>query len=136
MIYSHLFAGADTTSRCRFEHPEGILPALANNLDLIIRNLIGMDESAVKERFQTFVNEHPALNCQANFQFLRLLQNLIAKNGGIALERLMDAPFTQLHPEGVYGVFADEKLRDELIRTIEVMAMPMTKDINGDITPS
>ena len=110
-------------------------PALANNLDLIIRDLIGMDESAVKERFRTFVNEHPALSAKQT-QFLRLLQNLIAKNGGIALERLMDAPFTQLHPDGVYGVFADEKLRDELIRTIEVMAMPMTKDINGDITPS
>ena len=48
----------------------------------------------------------------------------------------MDAPFTQLHPDGVHGVFADEKLRDELIRTIEVMAMPVTEDINGDITPS
>lgn len=93
-------------------------PNLADNLDLIIRNLIGMDEEAVKARFQTFVNAHAGLTAKQT-QFLRLLQNLIAKNGGIEVERLMDAPFTSIHQDGVFGVFADEDLRNDLIATIK-----------------
>ena len=112
------------------EHPDVDLnvlkefyPDLADSLDIIIRNLIGMDEGAVKARFQGFVNAHAALSAKQT-QFLRLLQNLIAKNGGIDLERLVDAPFTNLHQDGVYGVFADEDLRNDLIATIKNFNQP------------
>jgi type I restriction enzyme R subunit len=106
-------------------------PDLANSLDIIIRTLIGMDEEAVKARFQGFVNSHAALTAKQT-QFLRLLQNLIAKNGSIEVERLMDAPFTHIHQDGVFGVFTDEDLRNDLINTIKNFNQPASDADNNE----
>lgn len=93
-------------------------PDLAGQLDIIIRNIIGMDVEAVQGRFQEFVLHHPALSAK-QVQFLRLLQNLIAKNGSIELSRLVDKPFTSINEEGVYGLFPDEDQFNELISIIK-----------------
>lgn len=54
-------------------------------------------------------------------QFLQLLQNNIAKFGSIELDKLYEAPFTQVHADGLDGVFpgvaADELVT--IIRTFE-----------------
>lgn len=124
------------------EHPDIDLnvlkefyPDLTDSLDIIIRNLIGMDEEAVKARFQVFVNTHAALTAQQT-QFLRLLQNLIAKNGGIEVSRLVDAPFTSIHQDGIDGVFKDEALRNDLISTVKNFNNPTTNADTEKAPPS
>ncbi len=108
-------------------------PNLADNLDIIIRNLIGMDEDAVRARFQNFVNTHPSLTAKQT-QFLRLLQNLIAMNGSIKVERLMDAPFTSIHQDGIFGVFTDDDLRDDLIATITNFDKPISNTSTSGVS--
>ena len=51
-------------------------------------------------------------------QFLDMLQNYIAKNGAIELEKLYDQPFTSISSEGVDGVFSDTEI-DDLIAIVE-----------------
>lgn len=109
-------------------------PDLADNLDVAIRNLIGMDEAAVRERFQSFVIAHPSLTAKQT-QFVGLLQNLIAKNGGIELSRLLDAPFTNIHQDGIEGVFADETMRNDLIETIKNFDHPLPESTNNEASP-
>ncbi|WP_259781415.1 DEAD/DEAH box helicase family protein [Aestuariispira ectoiniformans] len=93
-------------------------PKTANSLDLIIRSIVGMDEEAVQERFQVFAQHHPDLSAK-QLRFLRLLQNHIAKNGSIQKDRLVDAPFTSVDADGVYGVFHDPSQIDELLGIID-----------------
>lgn len=92
-------------------------PELAGHLDMILRNIVGMDEDAVQERFQAFALRHPSLTAKQT-QFLRLLQSLIAQTGGIALEQLVDAPFTRIHEDGLYGVFDNPKQQQDLLTII------------------
>jgi type I restriction enzyme R subunit len=92
-------------------------PATADHLDLIIRSIVGLDPDAVKDHFTAFALAYPSLTAP-QMQFLQLLQNHIAKNGGIALERLADAPFTSLDEEGVYGVFPSDSQRHDLLAIV------------------
>lgn len=98
-------------------------PDLAEHLDLIIRAIIGMDEDAVRERFQTFVQNQPSLSANQT-KFLDLLQNLIAKNGGIELEQLVDAPFTSLNADGIFGLFPDDGQREDLLSIVKSFKKP------------
>jgi len=65
-------------------------------------------------------------------QFVGLLQNLITKNGGIELSRLLDAPFTSIHQDGIEGVFVDETMRNDLIETIKNFDQPLPESNNNE----
>lgn len=93
-------------------------PETAGHLDVIIRQIVGMEPGAVQEHFTAFVQSYPSLTA-GQTQFLQLLQNHIAQNGTIALARLVDAPFTHLDDEGIFGVFPSDKQRDELLAVIK-----------------
>lgn len=93
-------------------------PGTAGHLDLIIRQIVGMDPDAVKDHFTHFVQTYPGLSA-AQTQFLQLLQNHIAQNGAIALDRLADSPFTVLDEEGIFGVFPSEIQRNDLLAIIK-----------------
>ena len=92
-------------------------PELADHLDAILRGIVGMDEGAVRDRFQDFAASHPSLTAKQT-QFLKLLQSLIAQTGHIELDQLVDAPFTRIHEEGLDGVFPNPADRDELLTII------------------
>jgi len=68
----------------------------------------------VEETFTSFVQKHPRLSSQ-QLRFLQLLQNHIAQNGGIEIERLYEPPFTTLHAESVDGIFSEAGTVDELL---------------------
>lgn len=85
-------------------------------LDFIIRGLVGLEPDVVKSRFEHFAARHPLSAKQT--RFLGLLQNHIARNGSIELERLYDDPFTLIDSDGLEGVF-EEAEADELIQIIE-----------------
>ncbi|MGC2857569.1 DEAD/DEAH box helicase family protein [Novispirillum sp. DQ9] len=93
-------------------------PETAGRLDVIIRQIVGMDPDAVKAHFTHFVQTYPGLTA-AQTQFLQLLQNHIAQNGAIALDRLADSPFTVLDEEGIFGVFPSETQRNDLLAVIK-----------------
>ena len=126
------------TSLVLTRHPDVDLNVLkefytdtAAPLDHIIRTIIGMDPEAVRERFASFVNDHPGMNAN-QIQFLNLLQNHIRRNGSIEIERLYEPPFTKLHTDGLDGMFSDETLIDELIPIIDSFSQRINTDLHRD----
>ena len=93
-------------------------PEAAGHLDLLIRRIVGMEAEAVKGHFTCFVQAYPGLT-SAQTQFLQLLQNLIAQNGAIELERLGKEPFTYLDADGIDGVFPSDAQRNALLAVIK-----------------
>ncbi len=87
-------------------------------LDHAIRSIIGMDADVVNNRFSEFVTRYPGLTSN-QVSFLNLLKNHISRYGSIQIEQLYEAPFTALHSDGLDGVFADEKMIDDLIAVID-----------------
>jgi type I restriction enzyme R subunit len=83
----------------------------------VFRSLVGLDAAAVEQAFTKFVHKHPRLSSQ-QLRFLQVLQNYIAQNGGIELDRLYEPPFTTIHTESVDGVFPQPEDVDELLAII------------------
>ena len=75
---------------------------------------MGLDAAAVELAFTAFVHKHPRLTSQ-QLRFLQVLQNYIAQNGGIEIERLYEPPFTNIHPESVDGVFTLSSDADDIL---------------------
>jgi type I restriction enzyme R subunit len=89
----------------------------AKSLDHAIRGIIGMDAQAVQQRFTLFVQAHPNL-ASHQIKFLDLLQNHLSKYGSIEIDRLYEPPFTNVHNEGLEGIF-DDGLVGELLEILE-----------------
>ena len=98
-------------------------PDCAGQLDLAIRSIIGLDASAVHERFTVFVQQSPTLN-SSQIRFLDLLQNHIAKHGAIEVARLYEPPFTTLHTDSIDGLFPDEDQALSIIKIVESFQPP------------
>ena len=80
-------------------------PDATVSLDHILRTLVGMESSAVADRFASFAAENN-LNSQ-QIRFLDMLKNHIRDYGTIEMAQLFDKPFTQIHGEGITGLFPD-----------------------------
>jgi len=96
-------------------------PSKSRSLALAIRRVIGLDPEFVDASFQEFVQSHPALNPH-QIRFLDLLKGHIATYGAIEIETLYEAPFTQIHSDGIDGVFPEDA--DQLVDLIQ--------KLNGD----
>jgi type I restriction enzyme R subunit len=77
----------------------------ADQLQLTVREIIGLDAQAIEEHFKNFLHAHPSLTAQ-QVRFMNLLKNYIAQHGSIVIETLYDAPFSSISHEGIDGVFA------------------------------
>lgn len=77
----------------------------ADQLQLTVREIIGLDAHAIEEHFKQFLHAHPCLTAQ-QVRFMNLLKNYIAQHGSIVIETLYDAPFSSISHEGIDGVFA------------------------------
>jgi type I restriction enzyme R subunit len=91
-------------------------PDAAGDLAVALRGIVGIDGEIVSGLFAAFVSQHPALNPKQQ-RFLALLQSHIAQFGAISVEKLYDAPFTQLDVNGLDGVF-DDQTAEELVSLI------------------
>jgi len=89
----------------------------ANQLDLTVREIIGVDPQAVEEHFKKFLHSHPDLGAQ-QVRFMNLLKNYIAQHGSIVIEKLYEAPFTSVSHEGLDGVFTSDDV-GELITVLK-----------------
>lgn len=64
-----------------------------------------MDSAAVADKFASFAVEYSLSSQQ--IRFLDMLKNHIRDYGTIEMAQLFDKPFTQIHGEGVTGLFSD-----------------------------
>ncbi|OGG43964.1 MAG: restriction endonuclease subunit R [Candidatus Handelsmanbacteria bacterium RIFCSPLOWO2_12_FULL_64_10] len=101
-------------------------PNKANRLDLAIRQIIGLDAGAVDRHFTRFVQKYPDLSSH-QIRFLALIQKHIVNYGRLEVGKLYEDPFTQIHVEGVDGVFTSDAQIDDLLELIS--------DIN-DLAPA
>jgi type I site-specific restriction endonuclease len=87
-------------------------------LQFVIRGLVGLNAEEVEKVFATFVHAFPRMTAQ-QVQFLSLVKQHITDHGMLRIEALYETPFTQLHPDGVDGIFKDEEQINRLIAIIE-----------------
>jgi len=92
-------------------------PDTAGDLAAAIRTVVGLEPEVVAERFGAFFAKHPQLSAKQQ-RFMALLQNHIAKFGVVTLDKLYEAPFTQVSPDGPDGVFDNAEV-EELIAVID-----------------
>lgn len=92
-------------------------PDTRRSLLTVFRGLVGLDAAAVEQAFAGFVHKHPHLSAQ-QLRFLQTLQNYIAQNGGIQIERLYEPPFTTIHAESIDGIFTNRGDVDELLAVL------------------
>jgi type I restriction enzyme R subunit len=112
--------------KANIKHLVGHQAETRRSLLSVFRSLVGLDPAAVEQAFTAFVHKHPRLSAQ-QLRFLQVLQNHIAQNGGIEIDRLYEPPFTTLHAESVDGVFKNSGEVDEIIAildTFQVKARP------------
>jgi type I restriction enzyme R subunit len=105
--------------KANVKHLAGHSPETRRSLLTVFRGLVGLDAAAVEQAFTDFVHKHPRLSSQ-QLRFLQVLQNYIAQNGGIELERLYEPPFTTIHAESVDGIFTNPGDVDELLAILSV----------------
>jgi type I restriction enzyme R subunit len=86
-------------------------------LQATIREIIGLNATAVEEHFKQFLHQHPKLTAQ-QVQFMNLLKNYIAQYGSIKVDKLYEAPFTSISHEGIDGVFSTNDA-DELLGVLK-----------------
>ena len=96
-------------------------PETRRSLLAVFRSLVGLDAAAVEAAFAGFVHKHPRLSSQ-QLRFLQVLQNYIAQNGGIEIDRLYEPPFTTIHAESVDGVFEADEQVEELLAVLAAFA--------------
>jgi type I restriction enzyme R subunit len=93
-----LFEQGEVGTREQFEAAYGQQP-----LGKFVRSIVGLDASAVREAFSTFINT-PSLNAQ-QIRFLDLIVQYLSSNGFLDTEKLFEAPFTEVSAHGLLGVF-------------------------------
>ncbi len=94
----------------------------ADQLQMTVRELIGLDAHAVEAHFQAFLHAHPSLTAQ-QVRFMNLLKNYIAEHGTIVIETLYEAPFTSVSHQGIDGVFKPDDV-DALIAVLKPFIQP------------
>ncbi len=95
---------------------------VAGDLHRALRGIVGLDAEAVDAAFTSFSHKHLELSAQ-QLRFLAMLKTHICNNGGLEIDRLYEAPFTDLAADGIDGLFG-EPLIDELLELIARFDLP------------
>jgi type I restriction enzyme R subunit len=90
-----------------------------------IKHILGIEEIAtfaetVSIAFDDFLRKHNNYG-EKQIQFLLTLKTFILQRGVVKKRDLIDAPFTQLHPEGIRGVFKTHEI-EEILRLTQKIA--------------
>lgn len=100
-LESMLFASEAIESKERFEEIYG----KPISIKLFIRQLVGLDRNAAKEAFAKYLE---GTNFNANqIRFVENIIDYLTQNGVMDVGLLYEPPFTDLHHEGLDGVFKD-----------------------------
>jgi len=82
----------------------------------LIRHVLGVE---TLERYSTFVTrsfeeciaDHTTISA-LQIRFLQTLRTFIIQRGSLERRDLVDSPFTQLHPQGIRGVFQPQQAEE------------------------
>ncbi|MEL6842914.1 MAG: type I restriction-modification enzyme R subunit C-terminal domain-containing protein, partial [Bacteroidota bacterium] len=85
-------------------------------LGAFVRSIIGLDAKSVKEAFADFLQVGHLRADQMTF--IQTIMFYLTKNGTINKSLLYESPFTDLHDQGISGVFEDDA---ELIRLVKII---------------
>lgn len=91
-----------------------------------IKHILGIEEIAtfnetVSTLFDEFLKEHNNFG-EKQIQFILTLKTFILQRGSVQKRDLINVPFTQLHPEGIRGIFKPEEIDEILNLTGKVVA--------------
>jgi len=89
-----------------------------------IKHILGIEEVAtfaesVSALFDEFLREHNNFG-EKQIQFILTLKTFVLQRGAVRKKDLIRAPFTQLHPEGVRGIFKSDEINDILQLTKKI----------------
>ena len=106
-----LFSSAEIESRERFEEVYG----QDTSLRLFIRKIVGLDRHAAKQAFALYLE---GSNFSANqIRFVEIIIDYLTQNGIMNPGLLYESPFTDIHYEGLDGVF-DENDADLIVSLV------------------
>jgi type I restriction enzyme R subunit len=74
-------------------------------LGLFIRELVGMDRAAAREAFSDYMDD-ARFNAQ-QIRFINTIIDYLTSNGVMSPAQLAQPPFSDIHFEGVFGLFDD-----------------------------
>jgi type I restriction enzyme R subunit len=91
----------------------------------LLRHVLGVAplerwSTVVAREFDRFIAEHTTYTA-LQLRFLQTLRTFVLRRGGVERRDLVDAPFTQLHPQGVRGVFPAGEI-EEILRFVAELA--------------
>lgn len=78
-------------------------------------------EVVVGEQFDAFINVHNNLTAM-QLQFIALLRRFISDKGSVEKKDLIRAPFTQVHPSGIIGIFTPKEINEIIDLTNKIVA--------------
>ena len=111
-----LFASEVVGSRERFEKVFGH----QRSLGVFIRRLVGLEREAAMELFGEFL--HDTIYSAGQIRFMDQSIGYLTKNGAMDPGLLYEPPFTDLHTDGVDGLFGDPGAA-KIIRLLEEMSL-------------
>ena len=86
------------------------------SLKSFIRKLVGLDRSAAKQAFSKYLQD---TNFSANqIRFAKMIIDYLTQNGLIKPDLLYEPPFTDLHQDGLEGVFSSDSDIDGIIAIV------------------
>ncbi|TVQ51922.1 MAG: DUF4145 domain-containing protein [Spirulina sp. DLM2.Bin59] len=118
-----LFSAQALESRDRFEQVFGT----EKSLKRLIRELVGLDRNAAKQAFGRYL-EGSTFNA-TQIRFVETIIDLLTQNGIMNPGLLYEPPFTDSHPEGLDGVFADTDA-DKIVAIIRTFNQGADVDFN------
>jgi type I restriction enzyme, R subunit len=96
-----LYGSLVIESREQFQQVYG-----AVNIKTFIRKLVGLDRKAAKQAFNKYLQTQ---NFNANqIRFVEMIIDYLTQNGVMDPGKLYEAPFTNLHQDGLDGVFSND----------------------------
>lgn len=81
-------------------------------LNLLVREITGLDRTAANEAFSAFLSDHD-LN-QVQITFVRLVADYVVKNGVLELQRLQEEPFRSIGSITQFPIDKGKKLVDTI----------------------
>ncbi len=87
-----------------------------------IRHILGLEKlktrtESITQAFDGFIAKHNDLTAN-QVQFLQVLRTFILERGKVQKPDLIQRPFTNLHPQGIRGLFSPKQV-DEIIHFVE-----------------
>lgn len=87
-----------------------------------IRHILGLQKlqsrsEAITQAFQDFISQHNDFKAD-QIAFLDMIKTFILNQGRIEKENLIEAPFTNVHPQGIRGIFKPNQ-QNQVLEFIE-----------------